>query len=229
VSVPANNVFGALNFAGGLVCDFTNLHKCRGNSDFDLTHIISANGIWDLPFGHGRRFGSNSPGWLKEVVGGWQVSVIQAWNSGFAFTTVSNAFPISVLNNAPAIFNGDTSAIKTKVHVDASGTVQLFADPTKALGAFRGPLGLEGGTRNNLRGPHLSNFDIGLAKHFPVGERVNVQFRADAFNAFNHPNFNLPGGGGTGGTTDISNPGQFGVINSTGNARQMQFALRVEF
>ena len=229
VSAPANNVFGSLNFSGGVICDFTDLGKCKGNSDFDVTHLISGNGIWDIPVGRGRHFATNAPGWLNQMVGGWQLSVIEAWSSGFAFTSVTNAFPITFLNNAPAVFNGDTSAIKTHVHVDPSGTVQLFADPAKALGAFRGPLGLEGGTRNNLRGPHFSNFDIGLSKHFPITERVNVQFRADAFNAFNHPNFNLPGGGGTGGTTDISNPGQFGVINSTANPRQMQFALRVEF
>jgi hypothetical protein len=230
VSAPANNVFGTLNFSGGVICDFVDLGKCKGNSDFDVTHIISSNGIWEVPVGRGRHFAANAPGWLDQMVGGWQLSVIGLWNSGFAFTTVSNAFPISFLNDSPAVFNGDKSAIKTNLHVDpSSGTVQLFADPAKALAAFRGPLGLEAGARNNLRGPHFSNFDIGVAKHFPIGERVNIQFRADAFNAFNHPNFSLPGGGGTGGTSDISDPGQFGVIHSTSNPRQMQFALRVEF
>ena len=229
VSTPANNVFGALNFSGGLICDITDLHKCRGNSDFDVTHVITANGIWDIPVGRGKRYGSTMPGWANQVIGGWQASFIEQWNSGFAFTTVSNAFPISFLNNAAAVFNGDNAAIKTSPHSDASGAVQLFADPARALAAFRGPLGLEGGTRNNLRGPHYSNLDLGLSKRFPIGERLSVQFRADAFNALNHPNFSLPETGGSGGTTDISTPNQFGVIQTTAPPRQMQFALRVEF
>ena len=53
-SATANNIFGTSNFAGGLICDVTNLRVCRGNSDFDVTHVVSATGIWELPVGRGR-------------------------------------------------------------------------------------------------------------------------------------------------------------------------------
>ena len=105
----------------------------------------------------------------------------------------------------------------------------MFADQTKAIGAFRGPLGLEAGQRNSLRGPRYSNVDLGLAKHFPIKDKFNLEFRADAFNVFNHTNFNLPGLAGNRGTADITNPSQFGVITSTADSRQMQFALRLDF
>jgi hypothetical protein len=142
-----------------------------------------------------------------------------------AFQTVSNAFPISFNNNTPAVFNGDTSAIRVHIH-QVGGQVQLFADPQAAIAAFRGPLGLEGGSRNNLRGPHLWVVDLGLGKHFPVTEKVQLEFRMDAFNAFNHPNFTLPG---VAGTADITSPSTFGVINGTGSPRVVQLALRLDF
>jgi hypothetical protein len=85
---------------------------------------------------------------------------------------------------------------------------------------------LQAGSRNNLRGPHYSNVDLGLAKHFPFTERVGLEFRADAFNVFNHPNFTLPGASGT---ADITSPGTFGVINGTGDPRQMEVSLRLDF
>jgi hypothetical protein len=203
---------------------------CRGNSDFDVTHIVSATGIWELPFGKGRKFANMGPGWLNQLVGGWQLSGIDSWHTGFAFSSVANAFPLSFSINVPAIFDGDNAAIGTRIHTDpAKGTVQLFANQTKAMAALRGPLGLEAGQRNSLRGARYSNVDLGLAKHFPIRERFILEFRADAFNVFNHSNFNLPGLAGNRGTADITNPSQFGVITSTADSRQMQFRSEARF
>ena len=111
--------------------------------------------------------------------------------------------------------------------------MQLFDNPTAALAAFSELLGFQAGPRNNLRGPHYSDVDLALNKHFPIREKYVVEFRAEAFNTFNHPSFSLPGGGNTppaAGTADISNPPQFGVITATSStARIMQFALRLDF
>jgi hypothetical protein len=100
----------------------------------------------------------------------------------------------------------------------------LFADPTAALGAFTGPIGLQGPTRNNLRGPRFSNTNLSLNKHFQIHENYAVEFRAEAYNAFNHVNFALP----TGSVADI-NGGSFGVIGDDAGPRVMQFSLRVDF
>jgi hypothetical protein len=232
ISAIANNVFGeSADFSGGVLCDPINLRVCRGNSDFDVKHLISADGLYDLPFGRGKSFVSNPSGWLNQIVGGWQISGDMSWRTGFAFTTVANAFPFSFNNNVPAIFDGDTSALKVHVHND-QGKIQLFVNPAAAQAAFNYPLGFQAGSRNNLRGPHFSDIDLALNKHFPIGEHYIVEFRAEAFNALNHPSFALPGGG----VADISNTGQFGVITQTtaalGNntgARIMQFALRLDF
>jgi len=91
-----------------------------------------------------------------------------------------------------------------------------------------------------MRGPGYFNQDLGLAKTFPViGERVNLRFRADAFNAFNHPNFEVPSQNEFNGydNTDITGPSGFGQISfavtPTGNlnngARVLQLSLRLEF
>lgn len=180
--------------------------------------------------GRGQRFASKIPGWANQLIGGWQIAAIQSWHTGFAFQTVANAFPFSFSNNVPAIFNGDKATIATHIHTDpASGAVQLFANQANALSAYSGPLGLQVGPRNSLRGPSFSNLDFGVSKLFPIREQMVVEFRADAYNVFNHVNFNLPGGGGTTGTADITDPTQFGVITSAADSRQMQFALRLDF
>jgi Carboxypeptidase regulatory-like domain len=229
LSAIANNVFGqGANFSGGVLCDPINLRVCRGNSDFDITHIITGDGIYDLPFGKGKYFGGRVSGRMNQLIGGWQIAGNTQWRTGLAFTTLSNAFPFSFNNDVPAIFNGSNSALKVHVH-ETQGQVQLFADPTKAINAFGEPLGFQAGSRNNLRGPHLSITDLSLNKHFLIRENYTLEFRAEAYNVFNHPSFGLPGGG-FGGTADISNPSTFGFIATTASgARVMQFALRVDF
>jgi hypothetical protein len=235
ISDIANQSFGS-NGAGGILCDSINLGVCRGNSDFDVQHGINGDLLYMLPVGRGRAFGSTLPRWADEVIGGWQISGLMNWRTGLAFQSVANAFPLSFANNVPAIFNGDTSALKTNVHAEinsATGapSIQLFSNQTAALGAFSGPLGLQAGSRNNLRGPHFSNFDIGLAKHFRVTESVTLEFRADAFNVFNHTNFELPGAGefAGGGTADITSPSTFGVITGDAGPRTLQVSLRLDF
>ncbi len=235
ISAPANQAFGS-NGAGGILCDSINIGVCYGNSDFDVQNAINGDFVYALPVGRGKAFGNGMSHWADEVVGGWQVSGLVNWRTGLAFQTVANAFPISFANNVPAIFTGNSSAISTSIHTEinpASGnpTVQLFKNQTAALGAFTGPVGLEAGSRNNLRGPHYSDFDIGLAKHFRVTEQSSFEFRADAFNVFNHTNFSLPGGGENngGGTADITSPSTFGVITSDATPRVLQLALRFDF
>jgi hypothetical protein len=233
ISAPANEAFGS-NGAGGIMCDAINIGVCYGNSDFDVTHSISADGVYELPIGRGKTFGGGMSRALDEVIGGWSISGLASWRTGLAFQTVANAFPISFANNVPAEFNGNTAALKVDTHTEinaASGlpTVQLFKNQAAALGSFSGPLGLQAGSRNNLRGPHYSNFDIGLIKHFPITEGVHIELRADAFNAMNHPNLALPGASAT---ADITSPSTFGVISSTTGEqpfRVLQVAFRLDF
>jgi len=229
-SVNANNFSGEnANFAGGLLCDAANPNLCRGNSEFDITHIISADGVFDLPFGRGRHFGTNMPRGLDWLIGGWDLAPLVSWHTGFAFGAVANAESISVNNNVPPIFDGDRSALKVSIHKTSSGSVQLFANQAAAMAAFSAPTGLQAGNRDILRGPRFSNVNLALNKRFAFTERVGLEFHAQAYNLFNHTNFDLPGSPGTIGTADITNPGQFGVITTTADPRQLQFGMEFKF
>ena len=219
VSTVANTVIG------GLVCDVRDLRVCRGNSDFDVTHLISADGVYDLPFGKGKRFASRPPGWLNQIIGGWQFGTVATWHTGFAFSTTTDAFPVNFFVNSPALLTGGGLALSSHIHSDTNGSIQMFSDPTAALGAFSFTNGGQVGSRNNLRGPGFWNFDTRFSKTFvlPRTESHKLTFQWDSFNAFNHTNFADP-------AADINSPATFGQITAQANAnRVMQFALRYDF
>ncbi len=221
VSAPANYI--AANTLINFICDVTRPRECRGNSDFDVQNVFNSDFIADLPFGRGREFLSNAPRWLDEAFGGWSVSGIPAWRSGYAAGTLSGAFVASFNEDAPAIFNGNRGAVTAKAH-KVGNTVYAFPDQNAALASFTGPIGLQVGSRNNLRGPSGFTFDAGLAKTFPVliDRHVDLKFRADFFNVLNHPVFANP-------NTDITST-SFGQITSTANSPRVgQFSLRLEF
>jgi Carboxypeptidase regulatory-like domain len=224
----------------GLVCDVVRPRECRANSDFDQAHTITADYSYQLPFGRGRQFLGNVPRLVNEAVGGWNVSGISSFHTGQAWGTNSAAFVASYSNDAPGILVGPQSAVAKHVTKLAGGGVNIFADGAAASAAYVGPIGFTIGPRNSLRGPQFFNQDFGLGKTFPViGDRVNLKFRADAFNALNHPNFALPAENGYNGLDqqDITNSQSFGQISTTvvppGNlnngARVLQLALRLEF
>lgn len=219
----------------GLICDLTNLRTCRADSLFDARHIISANYVYDLPVGHGQRFLHDSPSFVDAILGGWSTSGIVRYRTGFPFTTHTGTFPINFTQDAPAVFNGDWSAVKRGIHTDpTTGAIQFFADQSAALGAFNFPFGGDTGTRNPLHGPSFTNVDIAVYKSFkmPWSEHQKLQFRWEAFNVFNHTNFAVPGDPAslTNSNNILLNPQAFGVITATAEApRQMQFSLRFDF
>jgi hypothetical protein len=210
----------------GFLCDVLRPRACRGNSDFDETHVINGDFTFQLPMGHNRSFASRVPGWADQLIGGWDISGIPSWHSGVAFSTASSAFLAGFASDAPGIFNGDQGAIQAHVHKSADGTVNLFSNSTAAQAAFSGPVGFQYGSRNNLRGPSAWGMDAGLAKTFHLTpERLSAKFRADAFNVFNHPTFNVPSQS----NIDITG-GTFGRITSTSSSpRVVQLGLRLEF
>jgi len=224
----------------GFICDILNPRACRASSDFDVRQEVTSNFTYDLPFGRGRTFLASSPRWMDETIGGWSFSGLPSYRTGLALTPYADAFLASFDNDDPAIFTGNRADLKTKVNVDRStNTVYGFAGgaagAAKLLSEFRGPVGLEYGQRNLVHGAGAFFFDAGLAKNFAlIQDKLNLQFRADAFNLFNHPNF------GPQALNIVLNASTFGQITSTNanpatsavpadDARVAQFSLRLEF
>jgi hypothetical protein len=211
---------------GGLVCDIRDLRVCRGNSDFDVRHIVNANGIWELPFGRGKMIGGNANSFVDAIIGGWELTGIFNYRSGLAFSSTTNSFPVGFVFNSPAQLNGSTSALDVGVH-DVGNTINLFRDPVAAAGVLRNPRHGEIGNRNNLRGPNLWIADMALLKNFrlPWSESHRLQIRAEAFNVFNHNNFGLPAA-----AAQNINGTTFGQLTTSATAsREFQFGIRYDF
>jgi len=217
-SSVVNTVFG------GLVCDIRNLRVCRGNSDFDIRHLVNVNGIYELPFGRGRWLGGDAPGWLDAIIGGWQISGIYSFRSGLPFSTTTGSFPVGFVFNSPAAFNNASGSVLQESINDSGSTIQFFADPTAALAALRYPQHGEIGNRNTFRGPVFWNVDTALMKTFkmPWSERHELRVIWQAFNTFNHHSFGLP-------NANIASPAFGQITTSASGAREMQFALRYQF
>jgi len=184
--------------------------------------------------GRGKSFGSNLPKWADEVVGGWQLSGLVNWRTGLAFQTVANAFPISFANNVPAIFNGkhfrdqgrDSPGGQRRLGISHHPVVQQSSE---CAWSFQRAVGIAGREPEQPARAALLELRHGLGKHFPIRERVVMEFRTDAFNVFNHANFGLPGASGT---ADITSPSTFGVISNTVSStsfRRLQMSLRLDF
>ncbi len=206
---------------GGLLCDLNDLRVCRGNSDFDIRHLVNANFIYELPFGKGRTFGKDVPGWLDQIIGGWTFTGIYTYRSGLPFSTNSGSYPVGYLVDSPGVFSGNSGVLSGNVR-DVGPNIQFFND--QALSSFRNPLPGETGNRNNLRGPSFWNADLALLKNFKMPwEGHRLQLRMEAFNAFNHHVFSLP-------AANINNPTTFGRITTSSSVpRELQFAVRYDF
>ena len=223
VSVNGNTIaYGGYGF----ICDVVRPRECRGNSDFDVNSYINGYFTYDLPYGHGRMFGASSPWVANELLGGWSVSGLPGWHTGFPFFAGSNAFVAGFANDAPAILVGNKGDMDIHLHGGKGSPLYAFANPAQALNDYTGPVAFQVGSRNNLRGPRSTTFDAGLSKTFPLHDQVVAKLRGDAFNVLNHPVFNAPSISNID-ITQSSAP--FGVINSDGPARVLQVSLRIEF
>ncbi len=203
----------------------------KGVSDYDTTHLFSALGVYNLPVGKGKRFGSAMPGWADAIVGGWQLSGVWRWSSGFPISVFqTGVWPTNWNNNNWALWNGkpvSTTRNKNMASLDGRSGPGLFTDPEAALNAFdpEHPGGI--GSRNPLRGDGVFNIDLNVAKRFvmPYSERHSVQFRWETFNLTNTARFDVDSL-----SLDISSAPTFGRYSYTlSQPRVMQFGLRYEF
>jgi len=188
-----------------------NNRQDRGLADHDMRHRMTAGWLYDLPVGKGKRFMSSAPAAADAFLGGWSLGGITLFESGSPFT--------------PSAL-GDPANWGLGTRPDVVGVAKI-SNPTLNdwfnTGAFANPAQYTIGNagRNILIGPGINDWDIILSKWFHIRERHRIQFRAEFFNAFNHPSFNNPGA-----TLGVPS---FGVITSANPGRIIQLALKYNF
>jgi hypothetical protein len=203
-------------------------YQFRAVSDFDATHQINANWVYQLPFGRGRAFGHDVNRVVDAFIGGWQTSGLTRWTSGF---------PFSVLNGYNWATDWELSGngnqigqVKTGTYHDSSDAtrVSAFANGSAAQNFFSEPFPGQSGQRNNLRGPGFFSLDMALSKSWtmPWSEGQALKFRWEVFNVLNAVRFDPLS---INATLDLSGStfGQYTRLAT--NPRVMQFALRYEF
>ncbi|HTM89215.1 MAG TPA: TonB-dependent receptor [Terriglobales bacterium] len=191
---------------------------------FDASHLLSAYAVYELPYGRGKKFGGNAPKVLSAIAGGWSVNPIVSVHTGF---------PLALYD-----FGSDPTGTGSRgLRPDCSGPFQTFGrkpafDPSS--GAFTGfqwfdptsfsapPTGQFGTcpAQGPIRGPGYFDVDLSLQKDFRITESKRLQFRTDFVNAFNRVNLNAP-------ATALG--GNMGLINSSQDPRNIQFALKFYF
>jgi hypothetical protein len=203
----------------------------KGFSQIQLNHNFTASVIYQLPFGKGKKFGKGWSGAANALLGNWEVDAIEHATSGFPL------FVVASTNNsgAPFQWNGQNFNRPDRIcngrlshwTVQEFFNTSCFTDNPNTL--LPGELG--NSARTPLFGPPLVNTDFSAVKNFPLPfrERTALQFRAEFFNIFNHPQFFLPGGSPAQGVQDVDSA-NFGEITQTvNNPRLIQFALKLTF
>ncbi|HKT11953.1 MAG TPA: carboxypeptidase regulatory-like domain-containing protein [Terriglobia bacterium] len=209
----------------------------RGPIGSDRTHQLSVSYLYDLPFGRGKSYLTNAGAASDAILGGWEVSGIVAAQSGLAITpglsfdqtNTGSPSPRPDMIGNPKDFSIGTSTQAAmgcsqpgKQTLDCFYNQAVFILPPVAPG--QNFARLFGNTANGvLRGPDLVSFDFSAMKNFKFNERWTLQFRAEMFNIFNHPNFANP-------DTTVDNPGGASISSTIpDNQREIQFALKLLF
>jgi hypothetical protein len=186
----------------------------RSYSNYDTSSRAVASGGYELPFGQGRQF-LNKGGIVNVIAGGWQVQPIVQLRTGFPFSVTAGSGSCTCGTYVPQRPNLAPGRSTGKLN---NRTPTHWFDPTAYVVPTSGYQGTV--TRNVLRGPRTAEFDFSALKNFAITERFTAQFRAEAFNIINHPNFGNP-------SANIST-GNVGTITATSfDNRDLQFALRL--
>ncbi|MCI0628375.1 MAG: hypothetical protein L0387_43110 [Acidobacteria bacterium] len=168
--------------------------------------------LYELPFGPRKPFLAKAAGFLGKLAGGWQVNGINTFSSGFPFTV--SAAPVHGTGaGVPQRANrlGDGRLPKSQRTVERYFDTSAFAQP---------PTGAQGNSgRNVLVGPGVNNWDFSIVKNNRISDKVMLQFRAEFFNLFNHPQFAQP-------VADVSS-GAFGQIERAADGRDIQFGVKL--
>lgn len=199
----------------------------RGRSNWDVRHRFVASFLYDLPFGPGRAWAGDAKGAAAKIIGGWQIGGIVSLNTGQPLTpqhplgaTAGFRFP------RPDVVGNPNLPASRRDPARWFDTTVFRAPPVSPQSgqALPGSAG-----RNIIDGPGFQQVDFTIQKLTNITETVGIQFRAEFFNLFNHPNFNLPDRVFIPGPDGRNINPNFGVITTAKNSRQIQFGLKLIF
>ncbi|MBL8179456.1 MAG: TonB-dependent receptor [Bryobacterales bacterium] len=202
------------------------LARNRSLLGFDRPHNLRISGVYELPLGRGKRWAQSGAG--AALAGGWQVNGIFSTYSGTPFTVASSGASLNAPGNSQV-----ADQVKERVEIlGGTGPGNPYFDPFAFAAVTTARFGNAG--LSSLRGPGVVNLDLGIFRTFAIGERYNLQFRAESFNATNTPHFNNPGASvstmALNADGSIRTLGGYTEITSArGDERQVRFALRFFF
>jgi hypothetical protein len=196
----------------------------RGLTVNDVRHRFTLSGLYEVPFGRGRRWLSHTNALVNGFVGGWELTAGTSFQTGFPITPQSG---IDVANTGTGnwrpdrVCDGNLPGGDRRVSkwFDTSCFTNAFLIADNNNNVFR--FGNSG--RSVLTGPGIQNFDIAMLKDFTITESKKLQFRAETFNTLNHANF---------GANDVIthvNDSRFGQVTGASEPRDVQIALKFLF
>jgi hypothetical protein len=209
-----------------------NPHMSYASSNYDERHVFEASAVYDLPF-------FTSPGLLHSLLGGWQVSDLTGFQTGTPFSVTNNSSFADNAGTGNTISNNSNGSLQS--YPDLIGPLHgavAIKHPTGVQGprlynsdAFGPPQGLTYGTagRNILNLPSRTNFDMGLFKSFAVHEDMHFEFRAEAFNVFNHTQWSAVNQNSCYSSQQDCSASPFLTATGAHNARILQFAGKFVF
>ena len=195
---------------------------------FDSKHILSAYAVYEIPFGHGKKFGHDVNGAVNAIAGGWSIAPIIQVHTGFPlalYNFTNDPSNTGSRGARPDCGPGAGRVFGRKNAFDPSSGAYIgyqwfdptpYSLPTNAEGFGNCP------AQGPVRGPGFGDVDLSLQKNFALSERMKLQFRADFLNAFNRVNLN------TDCCTTAVGPGM-GILSSSQPPRNIQFALKLYY
>jgi outer membrane receptor protein involved in Fe transport len=191
--------------------DNRNTRLDRGNLDFIRRHVLTANYIYELPFGNGKRWGSSMSGIADALFGGWRLAGIMNISSGQPYSVTFTSQVLGWPSGRADIVGDPEPANQT---IDQWFNPAAFAEPAEFT--------FGNSARNMLFGPGFFSWDAGLFKTAQLTDTLRMEVRAEFFNLLNRANFDLP-------ASNISEPDEVGRITSAADGRNIQFGVKLIF
>ncbi len=192
-----------------------------GRATLDRRHVLTISYIYELPFYRSQH------GFAGRILGGWQASGLALYRSGIPFTPTTSSFDPAGLGFVPALVAGGRPNVLCDPNANAPHTIQQYfntacfqPNPTVTTTGVANVIG--NGGRGIINGPTTTRFDFTMSKNIRIGETMRLQLRAEAFNVFNHTNFQ------TFGSTNVTSS-LFGTISVVRDPRTIQLGAKFTF